>query len=193
MHSLRRSQRVVVWIATLALVGQPHWSLATEPTTAPTTRRAVKGVADVALDPTGRFVGQAADVSGKPLSQVDVLITNGRDEYQTVTDRQGRFQVAGVRGGVYQIHLAGHVQLCRVWMPGTAPPGATEGLLVVRSGDIALGQSCDCGQGVYCGSPVCGAKSRAKRLLTHPLVFGGLVAAAIAIPVAIHNDDDPSS
>ena len=68
--------------------------------------------------------------------------------------------------------------------------------MVFQGDPTVLGQNCGapvCGTPV-CGSPVYGPGGRIRNALANPLVVGGIAAAAIAIPVAIHNaDDDPAS
>jgi len=59
--------------------------------------------------------------------------------------------------------------------------------MVVPDNSAVLGQNC--GDPV-CGSGVCGGK---KNCLRNPLILGGIIAAAIAIPIAVDDDDDPSS
>ncbi len=200
MHRHGNLAQKTVWIATLAMMVQPQWLLAADNISKQLPNRAaaqpVSKVTDVALGASGILTGQAVDATGKPLARTELTITNGRVKLRTITDQQGAFRVTNLQGGVYRVEMGRQTQFCRVWMLGTAPPSATAGLLVVQNGDLALGQSCGCGTGVSCGSPVCGGRSRVKSLLANPLVFGGLVAAAIAIPVAIHNaddDDDPTS
>ena len=201
MKTFKGSRQFVVWAATLAMVFQPLGLTAAEQApaaTPPQTAAQVPVITDVALDAGGILHGQALDAGGKPLSSAQVVVANGRVERRATTNPQGWFQVAGLTGGVYRVQMERQAQLCRIWMPGTAPPSATAGLLVVQSDDLARGQSCtNCGDGVDCGTGVCaGRGALIKRALSNPFIFGGLVAAAIAIPVAIHNsnnDHGPSS
>jgi hypothetical protein len=65
----------------------------------------------------------------------------------------------------------------RVWTVNTAPPVAQPGAMVVAGQDLVRGQA---------SSPV-------LRFFTNPWVLAGLVGAAIAIPIALSNDDDDSS
>jgi hypothetical protein len=104
---------------------------------------------------------------------------------ETKTDANGWFQLSDLEGGSYQFDTAGHSQSLRAWAAGTAPPSASPGLLVAPTADVVRGQRVV--------SPNTNQFFRvAKRRLANPLVFGGVVATAVAIPVALHNaDDDP--
>ena len=67
--------------------------------------------------------------------------------------------------------------------------------MIVEGQQTILGQYCG-SPVVGCGSPVSAGMAGCKELLSNPLVIGGLIAAAIAIPIAVHNaddDDDPAS
>jgi hypothetical protein len=142
--------------------------------------------ADVVLEANGTFHGQAVTAQGAPAAGVAVAIEQAAFRVDTVTGPDGKFTASLPRGGVYQVKTGMAVQACRVWAAGTAPPRAASGLLLVQDGQFALGQ--------HCGTPVAATVAGARSALSHPLVFGGIVAAAIAIPVALHNsDDDPAS
>jgi hypothetical protein len=128
-----------------------------------------------------------------------ILLSNGRSVASTTTNDRGEFEFAGVKGGAYSVHTGEQTQTCRVWTSAAAPPSATRGLMIVQGDQAVLGQNrgpfIGCGTPVYCGTPVGGAGLGMREALRNPLVIGGIVAAAIAIPVAVHNsnDDDPAS
>jgi hypothetical protein len=196
---------MTVWMASLGLLFPPQFLMAAgEPVTqpqvsatsanaAPVAREAVQ-IRDVELGPHGQFAGQIVNAQGKPISGAAIILRNRSVQLQAISNTQGQFQFSSLSGGTYHLEGGQGGQLCRLWKNGTAPPKANgQMLLVQQDGPVALGQNCGT---PVCGSPVRGGTSRAKRFLTHPLVIGGLVAAAIAIPVAIHNSDDddgPSS
>lgn len=196
---------VTVWTASLGLLFPPQFLMAaganaplpqvsaTSTITTPAAREAVR-VRDVELGSQGQFAGQIVGAQGQPIAGATITLSSQGMQLQTVSNTQGQFQFSGLTGGTYHLEADQSGQLCRLWKNGTAPPKANgQMLLVQQDGPVALGQNCGT---PVCGSPVRGGTSRAKRLLTHPLVIGGLIAAAIAIPVAIHNaddDDGPSS
>ncbi|NOZ40691.1 MAG: carboxypeptidase regulatory-like domain-containing protein [Planctomycetes bacterium] len=142
--------------------------------------------ADVALKRGGVLRGQVVNNAGIGIARATVELTSGRQRWQTETDEQGWFQVAELSGGTYQLRVAGQTQVLRVWSAGTAPPSASQGVLVTPSTEIVRGQRVV--------APKINQFFRVnKRRLANPWILGGVVATAVSIPVAIHNanDDDP--
>lgn len=147
-------------------------------------------IADVALLENGLLTGRIVDSASQAVAGANVqLLSNGQAIVSTQTDANGVFAVAGLRGGVHQVSTPQGTYACRLWAPGTAPPGAGQALEIGGESVIARGQ----------WGPPSAANNfvrRAKVLATNPFVVGGVVAAAVAIPVAIHNADEdgrPSS
>lgn len=138
---------------------------------------------DVALQPEGLLVGQVVSATGEPLSQSEVKLRlhDGR-EAVAKTNEQGGFAFRGVRG-VVTLHSDKTAAVVRTWAPGTAPPSATPALLLVEGDEVARGQH-------YAGARTQGFVDRSKRLMANPLFVAGVIATAVAIPVAIANDDD---
>ncbi len=124
------------------------------------------------------LLGQVQDQQGAVQAKVPVILYGaGNKVAETTTDADGYFTFHNVRGGVYQLTSAEGVGTYRVWQAGTAPPTAQPGALVVAGEDVARGNWHQQG-------------GRLKFWLSHPLVIAGIVAAAVAIPVAIHNSRD---
>lgn len=150
---------------------------------------------DISLQNGGVLSGQVADASGNARSGVPVaVIAGGKEIGRTITGDKGEFQIEGLTGGVVTVDAAGTQGNCRLWAPGTAPPAAQQGLLVVSQDPVALGQNC--GSRVGCGSAVCGGGHGGGLLglmLDHPLVTAGVIGAAIAIPLALDDDDSPAT
>jgi hypothetical protein len=123
--------------------------------------------------------GQA--VSGATLE----LWTQGRIVGRSTADRQGNFRFAGLRAGVYQVLAPGAAGVVRLWQPTAAPPVAQPALLLVQGatvrGQYPPREPCP-PHGVYDGALM--------KTLGNPWVFTGLVAAGIAVPIALTNDDD---
>jgi hypothetical protein len=190
-----RSGRAAALLATVALA-TPVPALAVEPVR-PTAKAGVnpaaesaptaKLVTDVALDETGALNGQAVNMQGQPLAGATVVLDDGRTQTTATADAQGRFRFPELRGGAYRVQTGQQMKMCRAWKAGTAPPAANRGLMIVDGDQAVLGQ--------YCATPVGGGASRLREIMYNPLVIGGVIAAAIAIPVALHNsdDDDPAS
>jgi len=147
---------------------------------------------DVALHDGGVLLGQVVNAQGASLANTSVsLISGGKVVARTQSDPTGKFTVSGLKGGVYQVASANHQGTYRLWSPRTAPPAASRGILLVSGEDFALGQcSTDsCGQGVG-GGPFSGVTNWISQ---HPIITAGAVAAAIAIPIALSDDDDPAT
>ena len=151
---------------------------------------------DIALNTGGLLVGQVVNTEGQALVATQVVLKSGGKEVaRCQTDKEGAFQVAGLKGGAVQIASAGTEGNCRLWAPGTAPPAAQQGLLVVAEGEVVRGQ--------HAGGRVPGRRygrgvqghggGLLALMIDHPLVTAGAVGAAIAVPLAVSNDDSPSS
>jgi len=126
---------------------------------------------DVALHEGGTLIGQAVDARGIPLVRAPVRLRQlDREVAVTRTDGCGYFRVQGLRGGTYQIVAGPADGVYRLWAPRTAPPVAQPGALVVVGGQQVLGQNGPLGH-----------------FFGNPWIVAGLVATAIAVPVAIHN------
>lgn len=131
-------------------------------------------VIDVALGEHGVMAGQVVDAQGVGLAEQQVVLLQGNWEIgRATTDAEGYFRLEGVRGGVYQLVAGDSTVVMRAWAPGTEPPVAQRGVLMVAGGNEAYrGQNSD--------RPV-------LNFLTHPLTLTAGVATAIAVPVALHN------
>ena len=132
---------------------------------------------DVRLDAEGTLRGKMVDGQGQPLAGRPLrLVRSGQLVSEATTGKDGEFAFSDLRGGVYQVYVAKTVVTCRVWTCAVAPPVARQQLLLVDAPELVRGQQ-----------PI-GA------IFTNPLFLGLLVAAAIAIPIAVHNSqDDPVS
>ena len=178
------------WLTGLATVGL---CLPLAPTAAQETARHAAGdsaspaqVRDVELAYGGLLVGRTLDANGRPVAGSAVsILSNGRKLAATRTDADGVFAVAKLRGGVHEIATADSVQLCRLWANGTAPPRTPQSIDVVSGEDVVRGQ--------WGPPPGNRLLQKAKVWATNPLVIGGVVAAAIALPIALSDDDGPHS
>ena len=137
---------------------------------------------DVALMKGGVLVGQVVNPQGTAVVDAPVLMQHqGKTLATPRTGKQGYFAMKDLRPGVYQISASKGQGVYRLWAPGTAPPTAKKGALLVSGDGVARGQ--------FGGGGL-------KAMLANPWIVGAIVATAVAVPVAIHNadnGDDPSS
>jgi hypothetical protein len=80
----------------------------------------------------------------------------------------------------------------RAWAPRTAPPSANRAILAVAREDSVRGQYAPPIAAAPAGPGPFGKTM--NWISDHPLITAGIVATAIAVPVAIAaDDDDPAS
>ncbi len=140
-------------------------------------------VRDVELKYGGLLVGRLLDPNGRPLANQEVsILAAGKVLAATRSDAEGVFAVSSLRGGVHQINTTDIAQVCRLWTNGTAPPEAPQSIEIVSGQDLVRGQ--------YGPPPGNRMWQKAKVWATNPFVVGGIVAAAVAIPVALADDND---
>lgn len=176
-------QRGVSWVAAAAIIAQPGALLAGEVNHAVVARSAAVALApqDVALAEGGVLTGQVVNTAGKPQAMAPVsLVTGGKEIARVTTDKQGQFRVASLKGGVYQVSTNGKSSVYRFWAPRTAPPSSLNGLNMVTGDQIVRGQ--------MGGGPLATA---GQWIAEHPIITAGAIATAIAVPLALDDDDDP--
>ena len=170
MRTAKFVRGVALTLATLGIC-LPQVTLAVEPAPA---------ILDVALADGGVLHGQVVNAQGVGAAGMPVYIrTQDRDVAAATTAADGTFAVQGLKGGVYQVStLQGH-GVYRLWSAGTAPPAAQNGAIVyTQSGAV------DAGVVHYTQNG--GEDGALKMLLTNPIVIAGLVATAIALPIALN-------
>ena len=130
-------------------------------------------VTDVVLRAGGVVLGQIVQPTGAPAANLPVsLVRDGKRLAPASTNATGYFAFSGLKMGTYQIVTPTDVGTYRVWTAETAPPGAQPGILIVNGQGTVRGQ--------YDARTYAG-------MIGKPLLLGGLVAAAIAVPVAVAN------
>jgi hypothetical protein len=132
-------------------------------------------ITDIALQPGSMLRGYLIHAAGQALANRSVEVFRDGQRVQSVyTGPEGQFIAGPLRGGVYRVSAAEISGVVRLWAPYTAPPGAKPQLWIV-SGPVSRAQ-------MHPASTVMGS----------PLVVAGLVAAAVAIPVAMtsHGGED---
>jgi hypothetical protein len=149
--------------------------------------------ADVALAEGGVLTGQVVDAQGAVQAGTPVVIfAGGREVARVATNRNGVFSAPGLKGGVYEVAAAGHRGVYRAWAPRTAPPSANRAILAVAQQDSVRGQYAPPLAPAPPGQPGLFGKTM-NWISDHPIITAGIVATAIAVPVALSDDDDPAS
>lgn len=168
-------------------------------------------VLDLQLRENGSILGKLVDRQGNALPNVDVQVLAKRGAAASVTTNQeGVFVAQGLSAGEMTVHIGGQSQAVRVWDAKLAPPSASPAALFVV-GDAVRGQCCPqdncapacggCGSCNQCCTSGGGyglfghggghgwGSGLGHGLLARPWLLGAGVAAAIAIPLALDDDD----
>jgi len=173
MKNARPIEVVAVWLAVVGFC-LPQVTLAA---TVPAQQAPV--IVDVALMDGGVLVGQVVDPQGTGLAGIPVSLRSGGQELgASKTVGNGGFAFRGLRSGVYQVVAGEGHGAYRLWESGMAPPAAQPGALIVSGVETVRGQN-----GVR----------RLRNMLANPWIVAGIIATAVAVPVAIHNSDSPST
>jgi len=137
-------------------------------------------VNDVVMTTDGVLRGKVVGPLGQPIGRVPVqLEREGRTVHKTTTGADGAFFTQVGRGGLYRVLTAGGQKVVRAWTPRSAPPGAAD-CVVIQLSDMTVRGQLEAGT-------LNRWVSGSKYAFTNPFVVGGIVVAAVAIPVAIHN------
>ncbi len=166
--------RIAAAVATLGMV-LPQTVFAGQP---------VRPSNDVALGPGGLLTGQVVDENGVAQAGVPVVVQQGQQlVVRTATDDHGQFLAQGLRGGQHQIVTPAGPVAYRFWAANTAPPAAKDAAIVVANREVVRGQMGYGPGGAWLGW-----------VRAHPYITAGVIGAAIAIPLAVADDDwEPSS
>ena len=141
------------------------------------------GTIDVALQDDGEFRGIVQRVTGEPAAEAQFVVY---DQQQLIaegtTDRHGRFALPGVQGGLYKVAWKtadgeSGAMACRLWAAGSGPPLANQTPIMASQPTTIRGQRPP-------AKPWC--------WIANPWVAAGLITAAIAIPIALSDDDTAS-
>ncbi|MBP62417.1 MAG: hypothetical protein CMJ62_12930 [Planctomycetaceae bacterium] len=131
-------------------------------------------VLDVELGADHSLSGQLYGSEGQTKAGVLVRVVANRGS-ETKTDSEGRFRLTNVQAGVIRLAAEDADIAVRCWTHGTAPPTASKRVLLTPNQQIQRGQR-----------PI-------ADFLSGPVLIGLVIAAAIAIPIAIHNSRDSAS
>lgn len=154
-------------------IASPQLTYAATPATPHVAEQSLSTPKDVALGAGGSLRGQVVNGQGNPVAGTRVVLVKDSQLVSMVeTDRNGQFTASNLTGGVYQIATQEGVGVYRLWAANTAPPAAEQSALLVADGQVVRGQG-----------------GQLLSFLANPWVLAGLVAAAIAIPLALDDDD----
>ncbi len=166
-----------MWLAVLGMMS-PSTVLGAPPAIGQTSP-ATKTVRDIALGQGGTLSGRVLDSHGKAISNVPVQIhQDGHLVAHAVTDTSGQFSAPQLAGGVYSISSPNQQDTFRIWSADAAPPIATRAI-EMTDGQIVRGQCERCRVGGQCAGCRVGS----------PWLIALGIAAAIAIPLALDDDD----
>jgi len=99
-------------------------------------------ITDVGLSSAGRLVGQLVDSQGNPVVDSTIEIAKiGEKPAAAKTNARGYFAVDNLQAGVYVASAPGTATMVRVWAPRTAPPSASDGLLLVQPENTVRAQN----------------------------------------------------
>ena len=157
-----------------------------------------KGVIkDIELSADGTLYGQTAASHGRPIADAVVQLRyQGMPVAATKSNADGRFAISGVRGGAHEVVIGAVRSPVRLWANGTAPKGATPGLVIATNATVVRGQDYDeYGNSIYYDGEIAAARAGVG-----PTGFGmldvitlgtlGLGGASLAIALDNQNDID---
>lgn len=98
-------------------------------------------IRDIKLDHQGTLRGQVLSTEGAPLAKASVALSQLQKVVgETATDQEGRFELAGLRGGTYELRTQGTSTWVRLWSHDGAPPAAINAALLVADRPTVRGQ-----------------------------------------------------
>jgi hypothetical protein len=116
------------------------------------------------------LVGTVMDGNGTPVAGTPVVVTQqGQEVARTTTNQQGRFAFQQMQGGLHLVQADAGAALYRFWSEGTAPPAAKPQIALINE-TIARGQ-----------------RPFRDLFFSNGFILSAIVAAAIAIPLAVHD------
>lgn len=184
-----------------------------------TAKKVVQPAAiDVAMNAGNKISGRVYDAAHQGVANAPVLIHQGKVEVaKTVTDAEGRFEFANLKGGAYLISSNNGHGLFRLWTQKSAPPAAHDQVLLVSQAIVIRAQNqTDGGEVLYdengqpyarvhvidngvvangepCPPPVGSGGLHSLDIFTIALVGTTLTALGIAIHALHEPDDGPAS
>ena len=101
---------------------------------------------DVAMAKDGSLSGRVLDADQHGAANTTVSLRQGKIEVaQAVTDQDGRFEIANIKGGVYVVSASSGYGLFRLWTAKSAPPKAHDQVLLMSQAIVVRAQNSDGG------------------------------------------------
>ena len=109
----------------------------------PAPKKVVQPTAiDVAMAKDGNIFGRVLDADQKGVAKTAVSIRQGKTEVaQAVTDAEGRFEVANLKGGVYLVAASSGYGMFRFWTAKSAPPKSHDQVLLMSKAMVVRAQN----------------------------------------------------
>lgn len=108
---------------------------------APASVQSALAIRDVELDQSGTLRGQLLTPEGAALADCQITVSRfGKLAGETTTDKEGKFAVAGQKGGTFELRGGDAVAWVRLWTHDSAPPAATKAALLVTEKATVRGQ-----------------------------------------------------
>jgi hypothetical protein len=99
-------------------------------------------IADVALTDGGVFCGRVIDRTGKARGRMPITLKGRQAKpIRATTDRNGRFRIENISGGVYYVRVERGEGFVRLWSSKAAPPNTQDSLILVTSEPVIRGQN----------------------------------------------------
>ena len=176
----------MTWAIALTLVVSPALSYGAETEVKDSETKV--SLRNVELTKAGTLEGQVLTTAGVAVADAKVVVRSQTDVrkvgQELVTDRNGRFIAAGLKTGTCIVETGDETYAVRVWQTGTAPPKSLKNVALVRHSQGTVR-----GNWLTDNRLAAGIRSLTPR---QKLCLGVLVGAAIAIPIALDDDDDAS-
>ncbi len=142
--------------------------------------RKESALTDIVLGTGGTLQGKLLDEAGEPTVGKTVrLLSGGVEVARATTDQFGQFRILAVRGGPHELMSGQHSHFLRTWTQEAAPPSA-KSQVVFSTAPVVRGQF-----GGTIGPSL--PSIHPGRYLNHPATLGGIIAAGIIVPTAMHN------
>ena len=104
-------------------------------------KKAAPKVADVTLTQNNALSGAVVSEAGKPVDGAIVVLTKeGKPVAKTTSNAQGKFALASVKSGSYELKAGHTTRLVRLWNSDVAPPASAEKATLVMDSTTVRAQ-----------------------------------------------------